>query len=82
MERCVLGLPSISTVLSTNQINASNLIVDSGASLSVGWHEDVQSTDYSKLLNNVNIEQVSSKAFDLIDGLGAFRIVDAIMKGF
>jgi len=82
MERCVLGLPSISTVLSMNQINASNLIVDNGASLSVGWHEYVRSMDYAKLITNVSIEQVSRRAFDLIDGFGAFRIVEAIMKGF
>lgn len=80
MERCVLGLPSITTVLSTNQINASNLIVDSGASLSVGWHEDVQVTDYATLTYSADLEQLSTRALNLIDGAGAFRILEAIMK--
>ncbi len=52
-ERCYVGLPSSSTVVAENQIDATIKAESLGVVWNVGWHEDVTVETYSRLLHKL-----------------------------
>ncbi|MGG1481162.1 UDP-2,4-diacetamido-2,4,6-trideoxy-beta-L-altropyranose hydrolase [Bacillus smithii] len=55
-ERCYVGLPSSSTIVADNQVEATKMAARLGVVINLGWHEKVTSQTYEKLLNQI-IEQ-------------------------
>jgi UDP-2,4-diacetamido-2,4,6-trideoxy-beta-L-altropyranose hydrolase len=77
-ERCCLGLPAILVVLAENQFEAASQLEDSGGIINLGYIHDV---DILKtwMRNNLpltseKLEEMSLKAFDVVDGKGVERV--------
>ncbi|WP_440894794.1 UDP-2,4-diacetamido-2,4,6-trideoxy-beta-L-altropyranose hydrolase [Amphibacillus sp. Q70] len=51
-ERCYLGLPSVVTIVADNQCQATIDAEREGWILNLGWHEDVTTDDYQKVLKS------------------------------
>ena len=82
-ERCLLGLPAMLVITAENQRLLTEEVVVAGAVESLGWHEELDAEMMAKriklLLNNPQrIAEMSRKAMELVDGLGASRVADAI----
>jgi len=52
-ERCYVGLPSSSTIVSDNQRISTETATTLGAVWNLGWHEDVQVQNYVELLDEL-----------------------------
>lgn len=52
-ERCFVGLPSSSTVVADNQRLTTDKATELGAIIHLGWHEDVTSASYLRLLDQL-----------------------------
>lgn len=77
-ERCCLGLPSIAMVIADNQGRLAHEL-DNRQVLNL-LDKDFSSNELKELLGKDKDywKSVSSKAFDLCDGLGAFRLASII----
>ncbi|QWV92769.1 UDP-2,4-diacetamido-2,4,6-trideoxy-beta-L-altropyranose hydrolase [Geomonas oryzisoli] len=52
-ERCFLGLPSITLIVADNQAATTTAVGVQGATLNVGWYEDVDSTGLAGIIRRV-----------------------------
>lgn len=79
-ERCCLGLPSITVILATNQIFISNVLLKAGASLSLNADQISKNLPLkiSLIVNGMSV--MSCAASSLVDGLGAGRVVDKLLR--
>lgn len=78
-ERCCLGLPTISLVISENQIAASKQLERSGAIVSINSPNQVIES-----INNIikfgKLEKMSIAAAKLVDGLGTMRVTKKLLE--
>lgn len=85
-ERCCVGLPTVVITVADNQIGIAKELLKKEAIIYSGWYEEVTefkiSEDLRSLLGNKEtVQQMSVKAMNLVDGLGARRIVQQINNG-
>jgi UDP-2,4-diacetamido-2,4,6-trideoxy-beta-L-altropyranose hydrolase len=78
-ERCCLGLPVLMLSLANNQHNIAQSIDTIGAGKYIGGVGDINEEQLTDTIVNVSsnkqlIYNMSSKAYSLVDGLGAFRV--------
>jgi UDP-2,4-diacetamido-2,4,6-trideoxy-beta-L-altropyranose hydrolase len=82
-ERCCLGLPAVAIEMAKNQKQVLRSLSDLGALVDVGEQErvtvEVLCEEISGLIGNrVLMENISSAAFGVCDGLGAGRVVSEL----
>ncbi|QBG35213.1 UDP-2,4-diacetamido-2,4,6-trideoxy-beta-L-altropyranose hydrolase [Litorilituus sediminis] len=82
-ERCCLGLPSLLTINADNQNLISKNLAEAGASISLGWHEDIDSeVIYQALYQLVDDKQryqaMVTACFASCDGQGATKAASII----
>lgn len=77
LERCCLGLPTITLVTASNQTAQFNALKDANAIIPIEA-DNLQSDTIKKLLKRTSLDQVSKAAAELIDGEGINRVVKAI----
>lgn len=82
-ERCCLGLPSLVLILADNQAGISSILANAGAALSLGPRAAVDVNELANHISHLVGDEVirmnmASAAAALVDGCGAFRVVDAI----
>lgn len=76
-ERCVLGLPSLTTVLADNQCQVAARVAEAGAQRFLGWFADLTSEDYARAvaaLSRDELRTISRRASALCDGQGVRRV--------
>lgn len=79
-ERCAMSAPSIVTVIADNQLDNAMSLKAFGAALVFDWREVRKISDLSEsinyLLNSNNaLKNLSTCAGEIIDGLGAHRVM-------
>ncbi|MBF0282750.1 MAG: UDP-2,4-diacetamido-2,4,6-trideoxy-beta-L-altropyranose hydrolase, partial [Zetaproteobacteria bacterium] len=80
-EKCVLGLPSLVTILGENQRPIADMMNKYGAVRSLGQAMDVTSEDYAVQLDAIHIEALklmSKKSSEICDGLGVHKVLDIL----
>lgn len=82
-ERCCLGLPSLLTINADNQNLIANNLSEVGASINLGWHEDIDSeVIYQALYQLVSDKQryqaMVKACFASCDGQGAAKAASII----
>lgn len=85
-ERCCIGLPTVVINIADNQTGIAGELLKKQAIIYSGWFEGVTGVKISEDLrsligNKEKIRQMSIKAMDLVDGLGAKRIARQINNG-
>jgi UDP-2,4-diacetamido-2,4,6-trideoxy-beta-L-altropyranose hydrolase len=83
LELACMGLPSLVLALADNQRNIADKIHDVGIGRNLGWHADVDPDAIAMelcelLLDQPARERMSNCGRQLVDGLGAKRVVDLI----
>ena len=76
-ERCCLGLPSLVSILSIDQISIATAVTHAGAQSLVGWDQEVTAADYAReisALTAARLRAMSVSAAKICDGLGASRV--------
>lgn len=88
-ERCLLGLPTITIVLANNQSEATIAVENAGATLNLGWHEDVtvskiyMAVSYA-LANPVMLSEMSQNGLLLMGNTGvrdSSSVIKHILEG-
>lgn len=80
-ERCVLGLPSLVTILAQNQATIAAAVAAAGALKLLGWYDDITANHYADALNALDaraITDMSRKAAAICDGLGVDRVISVL----
>lgn len=82
-ERCTLGLPTILVALADNQLEGARSLVEAGAAVSLGWHDQVGEAEVAGALETLmadpaRIRAMASAAAHVADGLGTRRVADVI----
>jgi len=85
LERCALGLPSLTYAIADNQVIPSETLSGIGAAQFMGRIENFDSEELIKavrqLVDNAHARaSLSRKGMDLVDGFGASRAVNALLK--
>jgi len=84
-ERCCMGLPSLTTVISENQLEIVRQLQNQGSIQSLG-HSDrltsvkVKDAVSKTLLSNDILMEMSRKGFDVTDGEGAYRVFEVMYE--
>lgn len=84
-ERCCLGLPSLVISIAENQQPACSALTTANIIDYLGHYEDVRAADItrgiSRLVNDpVRRQKLTESSSTLVDGLGAQRVVDAMLQ--
>jgi UDP-2,4-diacetamido-2,4,6-trideoxy-beta-L-altropyranose hydrolase len=77
-ERCALGLPSLVTILASNQAAIAEAVAATGAHKLLGWHDAVTAEDYAEALAALDpdtLVRMSRQAAALCDGRGGERVM-------
>ncbi|HEY9080138.1 UDP-2,4-diacetamido-2,4,6-trideoxy-beta-L-altropyranose hydrolase [Magnetovibrio sp.] len=87
LERCSLGLPSVTVVLADNQARIAEEVAEAGASINLGWHGDVTPGDIAEAVRRLMSDEplylhMVDKAAGLCDGTGTARTIQTILSGF
>jgi UDP-2,4-diacetamido-2,4,6-trideoxy-beta-L-altropyranose hydrolase len=80
-ERCCLGLPTLVTVASQDQLKISEAVAGAGAQILMGWNDDLTPARYAKsieALTPTGLSRMSAAAFEICDGLGADRVAERL----
>jgi len=70
-------------LLSSNQVEITNLLASHGAVINLGWHDELVTESYSDILNKLDIQilnELSSQASLLVDGKGIDRVIKSIFS--
>ena len=83
-ERCTLGLPSVLLVLAENQRAAARALVERDAALVVDVADDHFDAAFDRaavrlLSDSATRARLTAASFELCDGLGADRVVEAFL---
>lgn len=83
-ERCCLGLPSVIISIADNQVRVAEAIQYAQAGWYLGAANSVTSISICQIIQRIadnaeEIEKSSRRAFDLVDGEGASRVVDIML---
>jgi UDP-2,4-diacetamido-2,4,6-trideoxy-beta-L-altropyranose hydrolase len=84
-ERCTLGLPALLVTLADNQLEAARLLAESGAVVSLGWHDAVSTADLEMALLDLRaspdrVRAMGRAAARIADGLGTGRVAGEIER--
>jgi UDP-2,4-diacetamido-2,4,6-trideoxy-beta-L-altropyranose hydrolase len=80
-ERCCLGLPSLVSILSNDQISIATAVAQAGAQSLVGRDQEVTIADYTRevsALSSARLLAMSAAAARICDGLGASRVAERL----
>ena len=85
LERMACGLPSITVAIAENQLQAAQQADDCGGTLFAGQAAQISPTEIagaiSRLASNRDRRvEMANRAREIIDGKGAFRTAEAILK--
>ena len=74
-----MGLPTLSVINADNQTGIDAALVEQGASLSLGRHQQVNDETTSRALEMITTDlpryrDMSHNCFEVCDGLGAERV--------
>lgn len=78
-ERCCLGLPSLVSVISDDQLECTEIMDKNGYVIYLGLAENLTVNDYIEKIKNFNIEhlqKISELNLTLVDGQGCQRILN------
>jgi spore coat polysaccharide biosynthesis predicted glycosyltransferase SpsG len=81
-ERCCLGLPSVITILSQDQVVVAEALAAQGAAVNLGRSDAVQANAYRSILARFNpacLAAMQASAMALVDGRGAERAAAAML---
>lgn len=83
-ELAFMGLPSLLVTLAENQQGCAEYLDSHGIAVNLGWRHKVQPAKTAAALNALAADaekrrEMSSRGQALIDGLGADRVVDAML---
>ena len=76
-ERAYLGIPSIVSILSENQLGIANTMGKKKCIYNMGWSKNVKILDYQKIFDQLKINELNSMSQrnkKVIDGKGISRI--------
>lgn len=82
-ERCCLGLATISVAIAENQIDITMALAGVGAGVHAGDRDAATVRRMAGLLSELQaqpqrVATMSARAFDLVDGRGCERVIDAL----
>ncbi len=82
-ERCCLGLPAVTVTLADNQARAARALHESGAAISLGWHDVADATAIAETVGDLGrrpelLSAMSQAAARVTDGQGARRVGDIL----
>jgi UDP-2,4-diacetamido-2,4,6-trideoxy-beta-L-altropyranose hydrolase len=85
LERCALGLPSLTYAIADNQVIPSETLSDIGAAQFMGRIENFDSEELIRAMCQLGANaharaSLSRKGMDLVDGLGAYRAVNTLLE--
>lgn len=71
-ERCYMGLPSLTIVVADNQRETTQAVAQAGATINLGWHEEVTKDILAKVLTHILpnrelLQKMSRKARQLVE---------------
>jgi len=83
-ERCCLGLPTLIIAVAANQVSIAEVGHKNGFLLYLGKAEELTSTDIADVITSLTshrntLKSISTKAFTLVDALGATRVCEQIL---
>jgi UDP-2,4-diacetamido-2,4,6-trideoxy-beta-L-altropyranose hydrolase len=81
LERCCMGLPSLLVALADNQVPGGIALNEIGAARLLGSVEDIEKNlpeALQLLFQPEQLQQMSQKSFDLVDGEGISRVIEKI----
>ena len=84
-ERCYLGLPSIISVVASNQIKTTEDVASMGAIDYLGCSKNLSYDNYaaallSAIANPNHVKLISSKAISLVSRVGTPAVVDVMWR--
>jgi spore coat polysaccharide biosynthesis predicted glycosyltransferase SpsG len=83
-ERCCLGLPAVITAVAENQISIGQAIDQSGAGKFLGISGSITEQMIIETIEHLTadpptVKKMSQRALELVDGLGAQRVVENML---
>ena len=78
-ERCCLGLPTIVLVLAENQCANAEALAQAGAAITLDSPDEIRDAVARLVRDEQALHRMSAAAFALTDGLGAARVLDAML---
>lgn len=84
-ELAACGVPTILIVVADNQTNLAQEADLQGIAINLGWYQDVQKNDLFNALDSLiynydSRKNMAAKGQKMVDGLGARRIVDILLR--
>ena len=78
-----MGLPTVALVLAENQQGIATGLDEVGVAVNLGWHTEISTAQITNalvgLLENRSLRrQASQRGRELVDGLGAKRVVEPL----
>lgn len=83
LEKCVIGLPSLGTIKSKNQMPNAKILNDMGVHILVGSSNFISSNNYTKEINKLNFKKLNKMFLNskkIYDGKGLIRINKKILQ--
>ena len=78
-ERCCLGLPSLVTIISEDQLEFTRVMDKEGYIINLGLAENLTVNDYIEKIKNINIknlQKISKLNLGIVDGQGCQRVLE------
>jgi UDP-2,4-diacetamido-2,4,6-trideoxy-beta-L-altropyranose hydrolase len=82
-ERCAVGLPALLITLADNQAENAVMLERLGAAIALGWWNQLDSGKIREAIGALDAERLSAMsqaAFALVDGMGAQRVAEFMLK--
>lgn len=78
-ELAFMGLPTLATAIAENQRPIATGLEQIGATINLGWHESLSSTEIAQVLSPLLVDaekrsEMSRRGRELVDGRGAERV--------
>ena len=80
-ERCCLGLPSMVSIISEDQLECTETMGEKGYIINLGRAKNLTAKDYVEKIKNININKlqtISKLDLEIVDGKGCQRIASVI----
>lgn len=80
-ERCCLGLPSLVSILSEDQLELTEVAAKNGYVINMGWANSLSTKNYINAIKNLDPKTLvimSKKGMQLVDGNGTLRVANEI----
>ncbi|HVO47225.1 MAG TPA: UDP-2,4-diacetamido-2,4,6-trideoxy-beta-L-altropyranose hydrolase [Steroidobacteraceae bacterium] len=84
-ELAFMGLPAALLVLAENQRGIAEGMAAEGAAVNLGWHHLLSASDLATMIaewlsDEPRLRRMSARGRELVDGMGAMRVVDALLE--